>query len=289
MDQSAQGRFDPSPDPAYRAVSGKVTRSKVASSSALHMEVLDRTSPEPIINWLYRQPVATMMWLRKGFDRFELGVGGTKRRETQVTGDMILYLPPGMDAQGEFAVDTKCSYVAVFFPAEVAELAANQPLIGFDDPAMRAGLLDLRDWADDPGFSIMAEGWTLQTAARLRQHSLQTVSDPDSLPQFNSSRLIEFLRYGGAAPTLTTMARAAQMSRSELMQALWQQIKQTPFEYALRMRMEAAAALLLDTRLSIDEIALRFGYTSTDGFSAAFRRVLGQTPAGYRASAPARS
>ena len=279
MGQSMRRGRAPEDESAYRAVSGEVTRQKIASSAALHMEVLDRHSPEPIIDWLYRQPVATMMWLRTGFSHFDLGVGGTRRRPNVVRGDTILYIPPGMDAQGEFAVDSKCSYVAAFFPAEVAELAANQPLIGFDDPAIRAGLLDLRDWAEDPGFAIMSEGWTLQTAARLRRRSLEEVREPETVPELDSRRLIEFLRYGGAAPTL---GEVAQMSRTELMRSLWRRIKLTPFEYALKMRMKAAAALLADTRLSIGAVGRRFGYESEAGFATAFNRVTGHTPLAYR-------
>lgn len=268
---------------AYRAVSGEVTSRSIASSPALHMEVLSRSSPQPVIEWLYKQPVATLMWMRNGFGRYDLNVTGTVEPAQSARTAKMFYLPPGADARGEFVVEGDCNYIAIFFPAELAEHAASYPLIGFDDQAMRMGLTELSQWTDDPGFDVMAEGWTLQAAARLRSRSLEQVAQHDDLPEFNPGRLIEFLRYGGRVPSLAEMAQVAELSRSEMMRAVWRRTRQTPFEYALKVRMDAAADLLAHSRLSLDEIARRAGYESVSSFSRAFQRVRGRTPSFHRA------
>lgn len=285
--EKPQADRDASPhDGAYRAISGagQVAQQSTLSSPAVHIEINRRNAPQPVLEWLYRQPVATMMCLRGGFTDYHLSVAGAAERSYSPRRDRLFYLPPGADAQGHFVVDKMCSYVAVFLPAELAENAASHPLMGFDDPAIRHGLLDLPNWKDDPGFSIMAEGWTLQTAARLRIRSLEVVRPPDTVPELNHGRLIEFLRYGRSAPTLAGMADVAGMSRNELMQSVWNRTKLTPFEYAVKMRMEAAAALLADSHYSISQVAARFGYKSPEAFARAFRRVIHLSPEQYCAS-----
>ena len=48
------------------------------------------------------------------------------------------------------------------------------------------------------------------------------------------------------------------------------------------VRRELAMKLLQDTRLTVDDIATRLGYTDPSNFSRAFRRWLGESPRAYR-------
>ncbi|MGG1553980.1 helix-turn-helix domain-containing protein [Paenibacillus ferrarius] len=58
-----------------------------------------------------------------------------------------------------------------------------------------------------------------------------------------------------------------------------------PFSDYLNMRrMSAAKELLIHTRLGIEEIAGRVGFTSLNSFSRAFKRIHGVTPTSYRNS-----
>ncbi len=53
-------------------------------------------------------------------------------------------------------------------------------------------------------------------------------------------------------------------------------------EYQKKIRMEKAADLLRNTKLNIDEIALKVGYLSHTKFGAAFKEYYGSTPSQYR-------
>lgn len=55
-----------------------------------------------------------------------------------------------------------------------------------------------------------------------------------------------------------------------------------PFALLRTHRMQRAAALLLDTDLSVADIALTVGYDSPSKFTAAFKSVIHQTPSQYR-------
>lgn len=46
--------------------------------------------------------------------------------------------------------------------------------------------------------------------------------------------------------------------------------------------MQAAALLLINTELSVSEIAGRYGYDNPSKFSAAFRKIMGKSPLKYR-------
>ncbi|MFW6060760.1 MAG: AraC family transcriptional regulator [Phycisphaeraceae bacterium] len=69
------------------------------------------------------------------------------------------------------------------------------------------------------------------------------------------------------------------------------QLGVTPLQYLAQLRMQRAAALLADGRLTIQAVAERVGYQDPYYFSRLFKQHLGQSPAQYRdaAAEPARS
>jgi AraC-like DNA-binding protein len=56
----------------------------------------------------------------------------------------------------------------------------------------------------------------------------------------------------------------------------------TPFEEIRRQRMEKAKELLVETQLSMLQVAVRCGYESASSFITAFRGRVGCTPETYR-------
>lgn len=56
----------------------------------------------------------------------------------------------------------------------------------------------------------------------------------------------------------------------------------TPEEYILHVRMDAAKNYLAKTKLTIEEIALRVGYSSSEYFAKIFKQRIGMTPKSYR-------
>lgn len=54
------------------------------------------------------------------------------------------------------------------------------------------------------------------------------------------------------------------------------------YSYIRIKRMQAAALLLINTDLSVSEIAGKYGYDNPSKFSAAFRKIMGKSPLKYR-------
>lgn len=61
----------------------------------------------------------------------------------------------------------------------------------------------------------------------------------------------------------------------------------TPRDYYMRLRLEHARVLLLETGLSILNVALASGFVSQSHFGACYRRYFGRTPGAERAAGPA--
>ncbi len=88
--------------------------------------------------------------------------------------------------------------------------------------------------------------------------------------------------------SLPKLAQQLGTSSHHLSQLLNDRLEQSFFDLLANYRVREAQQLLQDSgtaNLKIDEIAERVGYNSTSAFHTAFKRLTGQTPAQFRATA----
>ncbi len=85
--------------------------------------------------------------------------------------------------------------------------------------------------------------------------------------------------------TLTSLARAAGMSRSVFAERFTTMVGETPIAYLTNWRLMQARRLLRDTSLGTDEIALRCGYASLPSFTRRFKAAFGTGPGAFRRAA----
>jgi AraC-like DNA-binding protein len=109
---------------------------------------------------------------------------------------------------------------------------------------------------------------------------LRTMSDP---------RLAPALSLMHAEPArawqLDELADACAMSRTTFALRFRTATGVAPLTYLTDWRMRLAGRALINGTESVASIALSLGYTSESAFSNAFKRVTGQSPRNYRASA----
>lgn len=79
-------------------------------------------------------------------------------------------------------------------------------------------------------------------------------------------------------PGITRLAREVGVNEAKLMHMFKQQVGETIFNYAQRLKMEHAKMLLETTEESITGIAFEVGYEYSSNFTTAFRRHFGITP-----------
>ena len=84
--------------------------------------------------------------------------------------------------------------------------------------------------------------------------------------------------------SLLSLAQLAELSPFHFARAFKQSFGVPPHRYLTRQRIERAKALLGERRLSVTEIGLDVGFSETSSFTAAFRKVTGETPTAYRRS-----
>jgi AraC family transcriptional regulator len=81
---------------------------------------------------------------------------------------------------------------------------------------------------------------------------------------------------------LDTLAQLARLSRYYFCRAFRQSFGMPPHRYQTNRRMEYAKLLLAKHAVSVTEIGIMLGFSSTSSFTAAFRKETGATPTDYR-------
>ncbi len=82
--------------------------------------------------------------------------------------------------------------------------------------------------------------------------------------------------------TVNSLAKEANMAKSAFSERFRQVVGEPPLQYLTAYRMQKACELLCESELGVKEIASRVGYESASSFSNAFKRLNGNSPAGYR-------
>jgi AraC family transcriptional regulator len=81
---------------------------------------------------------------------------------------------------------------------------------------------------------------------------------------------------------LSDLAAETEQSRFHAHRMLRAVLGETPKQFTLRLRVDRAAAALLNSQRSILDIALTYGFESHEAFCRAFRRRFQTTPSAYR-------
>lgn len=180
----------------------------------------------------------------------------------------------------------------------IGSLSRTQPLnaLSFYDPVVLRIALSLADAAR----TGMPELYAQSAAHFLAVHLLSMQSGWPGLSQdkrrpgtLEGRRLARVLEYMNVhykdSLSLNRLAEEAGVSRFHFARLFKEQIGIPPHRFLIKIRMDAAAAMLRDTDMIVVEIAIRCGYQSAAHFSAAFQEHFAQSPSAYRRNAQSRS
>lgn len=103
------------------------------------------------------------------------------------------------------------------------------------------------------------------------------------LPAFRLRKVLAYIE-GHLAEDLKLgeLAEVAGMSKYHFSRLFKEAVGVPPYRYVVQQRVEAVRRLLLQTDLSVAQIALRTGFSSQSHLSTAFREHTGTTPAALR-------
>ncbi|MNZ68880.1 Arabinose operon regulatory protein [compost metagenome] len=91
--------------------------------------------------------------------------------------------------------------------------------------------------------------------------------------------------YSDSELTLNRIAQHVCLSEKYVSQLFKEHTGVNISDYVESVRINKATELLLNDRLTIDEIALQVGYNSAHTFRRAFKKVKGDSPSKYRIAA----
>jgi AraC-like DNA-binding protein len=82
--------------------------------------------------------------------------------------------------------------------------------------------------------------------------------------------------------SVESLADRVSMSRSKFAAKFKRLVRESPLAYLTRLRLNQAAALLVESDLTVSEVAHQIGYESETAFSSAFKRRYKAAPGTYR-------
>jgi len=83
---------------------------------------------------------------------------------------------------------------------------------------------------------------------------------------------------------IATVAQLVRLSRFHFCRAFKQSFETTPHRYQTNCRIERAKLLLAMPAVSVTDVGLTVGFSSSNAFATTFRKATGFTPTAYRRS-----
>ena len=101
-------------------------------------------------------------------------------------------------------------------------------------------------------------------------------------PDVYVNHALDYIRKNYDTIRVTDVARYIGINRSYLTNIFKKKMGVSPQEYLLQYRLDKGSKLLLETRMSIQEVAQKIGYDNPLTFSKMFKSVYGVSPRNYR-------
>jgi AraC family transcriptional regulator len=268
-------------------VGGELIGKTVALSPSARLEVLQRRTTGSF-TWQFRQAVAALLWFKNGFHAAHLRVDGHDV-ETKISPLANLGLVAAQSQiDGEFETAEICDYTLIFLDTSKlpASLQPQQSMMTFGDPRVVTSLEELTRFPDpDPDlFSLMLEGWFLQTIARL----MTGTSAPQTsgwLPAASIDRVQKYVEIHYAEPlSVAHLASIAGFSERHFTRGFRAATTRTPMQFVMEVRIRNAKRLIREGLHSIAETAHLCGFGQAQHFSVAFKKATGVAPRDYMRS-----
>lgn len=116
----------------------------------------------------------------------------------------------------------------------------------------------------------------------LRRSQVSAKTLPKSQVELANQAAVYLLEHMNQRVTIAELSRVFNVSDTYL-KSIFKGVYGVPvFSYMRIQKMQSAAQVLIHTERPITEIAYEFGYNNASKFTAAFQKVMGETPSEYR-------
>jgi AraC family transcriptional regulator len=133
-----------------------------------------------------------------------------------------------------------------------------------------------------------AHGKLVQAASVLRSHMTPPIAEPpaDGRGQLLAWQVQKLLKYIDSHITdrvlVTDLSTLMRCSDAHFSRVFKRTFGESPYAFVVKRRVDLAARRMLDTRISLSDIALSCGFTDQAHLTNCFRHVMQATPSAWR-------
>ncbi|MCU0720731.1 MAG: helix-turn-helix domain-containing protein [Pirellula sp.] len=242
-----------------------------------------------------------ILMVLEGSTEYEFDDGRTE----SLAGGQFLSIAPGVPHRGKHNVRSPAKLLGILFDPTAKNAIRNTPFTNKDlewlTQQIRMGAGCTHRISKDMGGYIKVLSPSLENirsanAATLvsfrlaicailleaaKQFSSPGVVEPTHVVQTAMDYMKQNLRFDDS---IESVARIANCSRATLFSLFKESTGMTPNDYWLRLRVDHARLLLRTTNHTVTNIAMQSGFSSSQYFSAVFKKYSGTSPRDYRES-----
>jgi AraC family transcriptional regulator len=278
-----------------------IVRQQTAAWNGIHVDNVELVRHEPF-DYVFEGPDHLLIASERA-ERHdgETLVDGLPRSHVRAWSGKMTFVPAGGRLYGwqKPRALTRCTFLSIAPQGSLhAELRLAEielrPRLFFFDRDLWETALKLKVQAENPSRAQRAYVEALGIALA---HELVRMNDGVSalssgspgirggLPDWQQKKLAQYIEDHLAEEiSLLSLARLVQLSPYHFSRAFKQSFGLPPHRYLTSRRIERAKSLLVQRKMSVTEIGFEVGFSESGAFSAAFRKLTGETPTGYRRS-----
>ncbi|WP_082536391.1 MULTISPECIES: AraC family transcriptional regulator [unclassified Roseateles] len=264
------------------------------SWNGVHVEIAEFTCAGRVVHRMRRESETRLGVILEevGRGRCEPRLAADKPCPVDYRPRHMHFAPAGLELWGyteeaRFVKDVNLSFDlgALAERLEIDGAVEVAPKLRFTDDRIWTLARLLSDAVQDPDPSTQLYGDSLTAALAVRLFS-EAKARPKSVAGLSTLQLRDAISFLDARmPTrvdLATLAELAGLSQSHYTRAFKASTGLAPYQWQLQARIERAKVLLLETRLSLDDVAEATGFADAVHFGRTFRKLVGATPAAWR-------
>lgn len=243
-----------------------------------------------------------MVYVKEGTGQFYVKEAGYKVQDVSYHGDTLFLIPP--ETTHCFTIDTHNEYVFIRFaihyvedyigkyiaevfrsPSQQAEVLLNEP-----DKEMVSRLFDFirrEEECKQDGSNYLQQQWLNSILVIVARNITRNGSFKDfSTGESDSSRyMLQYIQQHIHQPDLLSaenLGKTFNLSPNYIGCYFKRNFQETLQQYIARNRIRMVENLLLNSRMTVKEIAYRMGYTDSCYLVKSFQKVYGVPPLKYR-------
>jgi AraC family transcriptional regulator len=272
--------------------SDAMVSSRVACTESVRVEFL-RCRQQATVKWNVARPEVSLLWMRDKDANSRIRTAGHQLDKVATAKANFWFFPEGIDAEGELKAESEYDCAGVFvdprFLSRTAKKVLAKPIVGSSHHALDQafdGLMAELAGADEL-LPLFTEACVMQVLAYVARGAKR--AQPDQVPKcgglapWQLRRAKDLLRASLADNlSMSYVAAACKLSVSHFARAFKASTGFPPQQWVMLVRIETAQRLLVNSTLSLVEVADECGFTDQSHFTRIFGRIAGTSPGMWR-------